>query len=318
MGFGISLPGRGHLATLENLRAVAVRADELGLDAVWLADHIVVPRQLASQYPYSPKGHSPIDSDSPYCEALTTLAYLAGCTERIRLGVHVLVLPYRNPVLTAKVVSTLDYLSGGRVTLGVGVGWMEEEFKALGLTTYRQRGEVSEEYLRIIKGLWTEDSLDFHGHYHQFSQLGFAPKPVQKPHPPIWVGGHSGPAMRRAALLGDGWMPVGQLPPVALNPPELAEKFSKVCQMAQNAGRDPEEIDLCFSAPVTFTGVGPHDAGRTLLSGTPEAVAQDVRAYQQVGVKHFVLNNLRMPGDSIDEYLETAERFAKEVMPLLG
>ena len=189
MSFGFNLPFVGPLMTPENLRALATRAEELEFDHLWAADHIVLPTQVSSPYPYSPTSVSPVDPAASFCEPMSVLCYLAGCTQRIKLGTHVLVLPYRNPVLTAKMVSTLDYLSGGRAILGIGAGWMEEEFKALGLNTFAERGAVTNEYIGILKELWTQDDPQFQGRHYQISGVKFNPKPVQKPHPPIWVGG---------------------------------------------------------------------------------------------------------------------------------
>jgi len=149
MEFGFSLPSRGQAATMQNMRLLAQHAEALGLDSVWVSDHIIVPRHIDSFYPYDPEGRFPSAPDQAYYEPLTTLAFLASCTTRVQLGTSVLILPYRNALLTAKIVSTLDALSGGRVILGIGVGWMEEEFDALGLDTFHQRGEVSDEYLKV-------------------------------------------------------------------------------------------------------------------------------------------------------------------------
>ena len=211
--FGTSMPSRGPLASAENLKSLAQRAEGLGYDSIWVSDHIILPRQVESFYPYAADGVATFRPDEAYYEPLAALNFLAGCTNKVRLGTHVLILPYRNPVLTAKLLSTLDVLSAGRVTLGIGVGWMEEEFQALGLDTYAQRGAVTDEYIQLFKELWTKDNPEFQGEHYQISGAGFQPKPAQKPHPPIWVGGHTGPAIRRAAKYGDGWMPIGQRPP---------------------------------------------------------------------------------------------------------
>ncbi len=216
--FGCSLPTRGPMAGPEALRSLAQRAEDLGYDSVWVSDHIILPRQVGSFYPYAADGVATFRPDEPYYEPLAALNFLAGCTQRVRLGTHVLILPYRNPVLTAKMLATLDVLSGGRVILGAGVGWMEEEFLALGLDTYHQRGAVTDEYIELYKELWTKDEPVFEGKYYQLSGSGFQPKPVQSPHPPIWIGGHTGPAIRRAAKYGDGWMPIGLRPPAILDP----------------------------------------------------------------------------------------------------
>ena len=177
MEFGFSLPSRGQAATMQNMRLLAQHVESLGLDSVWVSDHIIVPRQIDSFYPYDPDGRFPSAPDQDYYEPLTTLAFLAACTTRVQLGTSVLILPYRNALLTAKVVSTLDALCGGRVILGVGVGWMEEEFVALGLDTFHQRGAVTDEYIRAFRTLWTSDQPSFEGKHVRFTDIGFAPKP---------------------------------------------------------------------------------------------------------------------------------------------
>ena len=195
--FGTSVPTRGPLAGPTELRGLAQRADDLGFDHIWVSDHIILPREVASFYPYAADGVATFLPDQPYFEPLAALNFLAGCTRHARLGSHVLILPYRNPVLAAKMLATLDVLSEGRLILGAGVGWMEEEFQALGLDTYAQRGAVTDEYIQLYKELWTSDNPSFDGEYYQISGSGFSPKPAQKPHPPIWIGGHTGPAIRR-------------------------------------------------------------------------------------------------------------------------
>ena len=207
--FGTSVPTRGPLAGPDELRALAQRADDLGYDHIWVSDHIILPREVSSFYPYASDGVPTFLPDQPYFEPLAALNFLAGCTQRVRLGTHVLILPYRNPVLTAKMLSTLDVLSGGRVILGAGVGWMEEEFEAMGLDTYAKRGAVTDEYIELYKELWTKDTPSFDGEFYQISGSGFSPKPVQKPHPPIWIGGHTGPAIRRAAGTATAGCPSG-------------------------------------------------------------------------------------------------------------
>ena len=239
--FGTSMPSRGDMASPENLRTLAQRAESLGFDSVWVSDHIILPRKVDSFYPYAADGVATFRPDEDYYDPLATLNFLAGCTQKIRLGTHVLILPYRNPVVTAKMLSTLDVLSGGRVILGAGVGWMEEEFQALGLDTYKERGAVTDEYLQLYKELWTKESPSFQGKYYQISNTGFEPKPVQKPHPPIWVGGHTGPAIRRAAKYGDGWMPIGGR---GSGGASLAEKIVLLKKQAEEAGRDPDSLNI--------------------------------------------------------------------------
>lgn len=310
--FGCTLPSRGPMASPEALRALAQRAEDLSFASVWVSDHVILPRQVESFYPYAADGVPTFTPDQPYYDPIATLNFLAGCTQNLRLGTHVLILPYRNPVVTAKMLATLDVLSGGRLILGAGVGWMEEEFKALGLNNFDQRGAVSNEYLRLFKELWTKDHPEFHGEHYQLSGAGFQPKPVQKPHPPIWIGGHTGPAIRRAAELGDGWMPIGLRPPAILEPEELAGKIARLRTLTVRAGRPEDAVSVCFSTDVLFQDTPSLD--RRMMSGRPEQIAADLRQYQDLGVGNFIFS---FPSDSQTGQREAMERFSRQVMPLI-
>jgi probable F420-dependent oxidoreductase len=300
------------MAGPEQLRTVAQRAEDLGYDHVWVSDHIILPKKVDSFYPYAADGVATFKPDEPYYEPLAALNFIAGCTQRIRLGTHVLIIPYRNPVLTAKILSTLDVLSGGRLILGAGVGWMEEEFKAMGLDTYKERGAVTDEYLQIYKELWTKEDASFDGKYYQISDTGFEPKPVQKPHPPIWIGGHSGPAVRRAAKYGDGWMPIGLRPPAILEPEELAGKIARLRKLTVEAGRPEDAVSLTFSTGVVFNDAA--GSSRAWMQGNPEQIASDLRQYQNLGVSNFIIN---FEGGRVPELQENMERFSREVMTLI-
>ena len=310
--FGCSLPSRGAMASPDNMKRLAQRAEDLSFDHVWVSDHIVIPHQVDSFYPYAADGVAPFQRDNTYFEPLAALNFLAGCTSRVKLGTHVLILPYRNPVLTAKILATLDVLSGGRLILGAGVGWMEEEFQAMGLDTYAQRGEVTDEYIQIFKELWTSDNPVFHGKHYDIEGLGFLPKPIQQPHPPIWIGGHTNPAIRRAAKLGDGWMPIGLRPPAILEPEELSEKIARLRRVSVRAGRAEDAVDLVFSTDCVFQNDPGED--RRMVSGRPEQIAADLRQYQDLGVTHFIFS---FPANTADEQQEAMERFSREVMPLI-
>ena len=310
--FGCSLPTRGPMSDPDVLRSLAQRAEDLAFDSVWVSDHVILPRQVESFYPYAADGVATFGPDEPYYEPLAALNFLAGCTQRVRLGTHVLIIPYRNPVLTAKILATLDVLSGGRLILGAGVGWMEEEFLALGLDTYHQRGAVTDEYLSLYKELWTKDEPVFHGEHYQLSGVGFQPKPVQKPHPPIWIGGHTGPAIRRAAIHGDGWMPIGLRPPAILEPEELAGKIDRLRKLTFQAGRPADAVTVTFSTTIEFENTpGP---SRRMATGRPEQIAADLRQYQDLGVQSFIIS---FPAQSVAEFQEELERFSREVMPLI-
>ena len=312
--FGVNLPGGVAATSPEDLRSLAQHAERCGFDSVWFADHIVIPRNVRSTYPYSVDGVSTFDPDLPLPEVLSTLTYLAGCTQRIRLGPNVLIVPYRHPIATAKHLTMLDVLSGGRLTLGMGVGWMEEEFEALGAPAYAERGAVTDEYLRLFKVLWTEEHPEFHGQYCHVSDIGFLPKPVQKPHPPIWVGGHTGPALRRAAKLGDAWLPLGTFPPVVFRPEDLKPKIARLRELTRQAGRPEESVKVCLGAFARIEDSG--DADRLPMKGHPGQIANDIQQYQSIGINDFILYLGR--GGGTGTVAEAIERFAREVMPLVG
>jgi probable F420-dependent oxidoreductase len=310
MKFGFYLPNHGPVARPGPLAAIARKGDELGFYCMVAGDHILVPDIIDSLYPYTLGGEFPGGDSGEYLEQLTLLTYLAGVTRQIRLVPSVMIVPHRPPLLAAKILATLDVLSQGRLTLGVGVGWMEEEFKALGAPPFAERGAVTNEYLQAFKELWTSDAPSFEGKYCQFSNVKFSPKPVQKPHPPIWVGGHSRAAIRRAARLGNGWHPVGGIPAVPLEPEELAQNIAILHRYAEQAGRDPSDKEVSMKAPLYDSGPSP--AGpRRRFSGSPEQILQDVQTYADVGVTHLIFD---IRGSDLDQALERLEWFAQEIM----
>jgi probable F420-dependent oxidoreductase len=314
MEFGCVFPNRGPMATPANLGRVAEKAEALSYDTVWFSDHIVIPTEVKSFYPYDPSGKMPFNPSEPYWEPLTVIGYVAGRTSRLRLGTSVLILPYRNPIVTAKMLATLDVLSNGRITLGAGVGWMAEEFKAIGLDTYSRRGAYSDECIRIFRELWTKDNPSFQGKFHQFSNIRCEPRPVQPGGLPIWIGGHTPQAIRRVARLGDGWQPLVQRPPADLPPAEMQEKIAQLRAFAQQAGRDPQRITLAMGSSVQFTD-GAATGPRSLFTGTPAQIVETLRRYQELGIQNFRCD---FPSPSIDGLLQAMERFATEVRPQLA
>ena len=208
MEFGAHIFGVGALADPAALAEVARTAEALGYHSVFVADHIIVPRGLESKYPYSQDGSCPYAPEKDWLDPMVALGYLAGQTSTIRLGTSVTVLPMRHPIVTAKQIVSADHLSGGRIIFGAGVGWMREEFDLLG-ESFHDRGRRMDEYLQLMKVLWTEENPHFEGEYFQVDQCGFAPKSSQQPHVPIWIGGESNAALRRAARLGNGWHSAG-------------------------------------------------------------------------------------------------------------
>src|SRR5258707_11515053 len=209
MEFGFNLPNSGKLATPEIMSRISHEGEALGYDYLTVTDHVVLPDMAEPGYPYSESGAF-LSTDSAHRhEMLTLAAYLAGITSRLRLVLAVLVVPYRPAVLAAKQLATIDVLSGGRLTVGIGAGWLQAEFDPVATNPFAERGAGTGEYLAAFRALWTEDKPKIAGHYVHYDGLVLAPKPVQKPHTPIWVGGESGPSMRRAARFGDAWYPIG-------------------------------------------------------------------------------------------------------------
>ena len=315
MKYGFTLPGRGPLAAPERLGIIARKGEELGFDALLTGDHILVPRHIASPYPYTESGEFPGSPSGESMEQITLLSYIAGQTSRIRLVTSVLIVPHRNPLIAAKSLATLDVLSGGRLVVGVGVGWMREEFQALGLPPFEERGAVTDEYIRAFKVLWTEDNPSFDGKYISFDDISFLPKPVQKPHPPIWVGGESRPALRRTAELANGWYPLGSNPTFPMGTPEqLKGGLERLAEYAQRFGRDPSEIEIIYRTHQFELKKEPAGTDRPPFVGDADQIAGDIRRYQDMGVTSMVWDFLRQT-DELDVILGRMEDFAIQVWP---
>jgi probable F420-dependent oxidoreductase len=315
MKYGFTLPGRGHLATPERLGIIARKGEEFGFDALLAGDHILVPKNISSVYPYTEGGEFPGSGSGESMEQITLLSYIAGQTSKIRLVTSVLIVPHRNPLIAAKSLATLDLLSGGRLVVGVGVGWMREEFQALGLPPFEERGAVTDEYIRAFKVLWTEDDPHFQGKYISFDDISFLPKPVQKPHPPIWVGGESRPALRRTAELADGWYPLGSNPTFPMGTPEqLKAGMERLAGYAERFGRDPSTIETIYRThqfELLKQAAGPD---RLPFVGDADQIAGDIRQYQDMGVTSMIWDFLRQT-DDLDSMLGLMEDFSTQVWP---
>jgi len=310
MRYGFYLPTRGPTATRDGILELAREGERLGFHSAMIADHIVFPVESQSAYPYTLDRKHPGGGDA--LDAFSILGVVAGATERLRLVTSVLVLPYRNPVLTAKMVATLDVLSGGRVTLGVGVGWLKEEFEALDSPDFDKRGAVSDEWLAILKQLWSQSPASFKGQFYSYSDIRCEPFPLQKPHPPIWVGGHSKAALRRTARHGDGWHPVGAIAASPLPPQEMKAHLNTLKRMTEAEGRDFSAITISYKAPLYDTGVPDRDGTRRTFSGSPDDIAGDIRTFAAIGIDELIFD---FRGQSTAESIERLQRFAAEVMP---
>jgi probable F420-dependent oxidoreductase len=306
---GLFLPISGRAATAETLAEFARQAEAWGFSSLWCADRIVIPWRIETPYPYSAEARFIVPPDRPFLEPLSCLAYLCGVTQRIRLGMSVLVLPYRHPLYWAKIATTIDHLSKGRLVLGVGVGWMAEEFEALGVP-FASRGELADEQLRLLEVLWRDSRVTFHGRYYRCEDIAFEPKPLQRPRVPVWVGGEGKRAQRRAALYGDAWFPYF----VRTTPAALRARFDDVLAQARAGGREPRAIGFNCCLPIELTREATaREPDR--LRGDSEQVCAALREFAAVGVEHVALQFMapRFP-----ERLEQIERFATEVLPRLA
>ena len=317
MEFGFGVATRGPGASPDALIRLVQRGEQLGFDIVTVPDHVVIPRDIASRYPYSEDGAFAGADPGECLEQLTVVTFLAANTSKIRVLTSVMVLPHRHPVLAAKTLASIDVLSGGRLIVGVGAGWMKEEFEALGAPPFEHRGTVAAEYLESFKEMWTAVAPDYEGSYARVSNVTFLPKPIQKPYPPIWVGGESPPALRRAGRHGDAWYPIGNNPRFPMDTVErLKAGMVTVREHAEKFGRDPGQMDFAYSAGwyddnVEQTG---SDGSRRVFTGNPEQVASDIRQFRDLGVQHLIIG---VQAASTNESMERMERFASEVRPLV-
>ncbi len=297
MEFGVTVPNNWGIENVQEALAFGPLAEELGYDSVWVMDHLFNNGYIRERL-----------GDKPYYHPLATLTYLSATTSRVLLGTSVLVLPYHNPVELAKYTATLDQMSGGRVTLGVGVGAMTEEFDALGIPM-SERASLTNECIRVMRELWENPAPSYHSRRWKFDDLRFSPKPVQRPHIPLWIGGASPGALRRAAHMGDGWHPSG------VSPDEYAQKKEQISQMAAEVGRDPAAFTWSARVEVEASGGPSSDraASRARIPGHDlEQTALSVAAYREAGVEHMVL---ALNTGDVRRIRELMESLATETIP---
>ena len=292
MKFGFIIPQNWGLSDPQNVIDFGIRAEESGYDSVWVNHHI-----LNIGYIYDRL------EDRPYYDALTVLTWVAARTERVRLGTTVLVLPYLNPLVLAKTVATLDVMSGGRVSLGVGVGMLREENEALG-SDFTSRGAYADESIEIMRDLWTSDDPQHSGRFFNYGGFKFAPKPVQQPGIPILIGGMSRAAMRRAASLGDGWHPNGG------TIDQLGQSYQQLRAMCESNGRDPDELQLVVRGELDVRD-SPSEDPTAPMTGTPDELLRNIEAYESIGVSEIVL---QVSTDDVDRISRNQQLFAERVL----
>jgi probable F420-dependent oxidoreductase len=313
MEWGFNAPVSGPLSGVGDLTRIVAEGEAIGYDYCTLSDHIAIPRELEAKYPYSETGEFPGRSRGDRHEQLIAVAFAAAKTSRLRLVTSVMVVPHRPAVLTAKMLATIDVLSGGRLTLGIGAGWCKEEFEALGTEPFAERGAVTDEYILACRELWTNDDPSFTGKYVNFSNIYFNPQPVQK-RIPVWVGGESGPALRRTAKLGDGWYPIGTNPQHRLDTmARFRGGIDRLHRLTREAGRDPKDIALAYR--VTQIGdeiPGKADNGdRRLFSGNTAQIVDDLRGFRELGVGYIDFN---FSGADAAAVLAGMRRFREEIL----
>ncbi len=295
MEVGVTIPHTGRYASPDWVREYCTTAEQLGFDSLWGVDHLVMPQHTDSDYTLGRKP-AKIGDDavsgllSPNYEMMTTLTWVAGFTERVKLGTSVAVLPIRNPVHNARALATLDVYSGGRVVYGVGVGWLREEAEAMGMP-WDRRGARSEEHIALMRTLWCAegDLVEFHGEFHDLPPMDPEPRPVQRPIP-ILIGGHSDIALDRAGRIGDGWIAA------QMSPERVVEHWPRVLDAAERNGRDPDGLELFTSTPVR----------------KDRSFADLLAGYREIGVDHVQVGLHR---DSREETLDTMRDVAENVIP---
>jgi probable F420-dependent oxidoreductase len=287
MELGFNLPISGPTSAARSFARIAQQGEAMGYDYLTLTDHVVLPDVTVPGYPYSESGEFMSNTPTERHELLTATAFIAAKTSRIRLVLAVLVVPHRPAVLAAKMLSTIDVLSEGRLVIGIGAGWLKAEFDAVVTTPFAERGAVTDEYLEAFRALWTREHAQFDGRYTKFADLIFLPRPVQQPHPPIWVGGESGPSLRRAARFGDAWYPIGSNKRHLLDTlPRLAAGIARLRKSVAEAGRDPASVSVVYRVKRYGDAVAPvaSDGERRLFSGSDGDIVADLRALHGLGV----------------------------------
>ena len=313
MQIGFNAPTTGTLIEPDSLRRIITEGEDLGFDYATVSDHIMVPRNLDSKYPYTDSGEFPAGTAAAWLEQLTTTGYIAALTSRLRFVMSVMVVPHRPAVLTAKILATIDYLSKGRLTLGIGVGWCREEFEAIAAAPFDDRGHVTDEWMMACKELWSSDDPRFDGRYVKFADVVFTPKPVQQPIP-IWVGGESAPALRRTVRYADCWYPVGTNPQFPMNTlSRFKAGMARFRGFAERASRDPSTVKVALrvlNGPSARPRRRIDGEGEMFTGGTVDYVA-DLKALAELGVDAV---DVRLTAATLGATRDNMHRFRDEVL----
>ena len=305
---GVDVGIYGRLATRDHILELAELAESSGVESLWVADHVIFPRTVASTYPYSATGTFPLDmTTEPLLEPMATTGVLVGATQRVRIGTAVLVMPYRNPVLLGRMLVTLDVLSGGRIILGAGVGWLAEEFAALEARPFPVRGPVTDEWIAIVKRLCQGGEVTFQGEHYHLGPVVSSPGSVQRPHPPILIGGTSHAALRRAAQLGDGWLSTG------LGPERLRARLQTLQQLCESHGRRLADLSLSHKL---FLNIGEArtgaDGSRDSGTGSPAEIVDDLRRLRELGYSRVIV---RYRGSDAEAQRRQLRIFLDDILP---
>lgn len=300
MRIGFHLPQIGPAASPEAVVAVARRAEALGYDSLWVLDRLLYPTNPQTPYPASPDGLLP-DGYKIVLDPVTTLAFAAAHTTRIALGTSVLNAPYYNPVVLARQLTTLDVLSRGRLRVGLGLGWSKDEFDAVGVTL-RERGRRADEFVQVLKAIWTTDPVEFHGTYYHVPRSLIGLKPLQKPHPPLYLAAFTPAALKRAARLADGWSAA------ALPFEAMAQMIAQLREMAKAAGRDPGTLQIVLRAFLRFTPQ-PLEEGREPFSGSPDQIKVDIGRVRALAIDEVFFDPaFSQDGQTAAGFLASMER----------
>jgi probable F420-dependent oxidoreductase len=286
MRFGFALPQVGSAVGPEGLVTVAKRAEDLGFDSLWVLDRILWPVAPRVPYPIG-DGSLPVKYKS-VLDPLETLTFAAAHTSRVALGTSVLNIPWYNPVLLARQLTTLDVLSAGRLRIGFGIGWSPDEYEAAD-APWQERGKRADELIQALRKIWTTDPVEFQGKYYRIPKSVIGPKPVQKPHPPIYMAAYTPAAMKRVVAEANGWFPVG-IPLSAIGP-----MFDGIKGMAKDAGRDPSALALIVRANIEIHNT-PIRKDRVDFTGTLEQIAEDIKTTEKLGAAEIVFDVQFSPG----------------------